>query len=161
MMKKALSVTSPNHGMALAVYFFLGIFGLLGVLGLTNDSAITRSMGEAIGDIWSTTLMISSFGCFSAALSASKARKPEYHLRSEMYFCLALALNLGFLMYVVGANFGLRGVISASLAAPFMFGALLRAWQIKHERKLIKVARAHPEEAEPVMADPRDDNERN
>lgn len=158
-MKKALSVTSPTHGMALAVYFFLGIFGLLGVFGLTNDSAITKAMGEGIGDIWSTTLMIASFGCFFSAIFASRARRPEHHLHTEMLFSLALAVNLGFLMYVVIDNFGLKGAISAFLTSPFVFGALIRAWQIWYERRLIKSARAHPEESEPVMADPRDHHE--
>lgn len=159
-MKKALSVTSPTHGMALAVYFFLGLFGLMGVLGLTQASAIAQAMGEGVGDIWSTTLMIVSFGCFSSAISAARARRPEHHLKVEMFFSLGLAANLGFLMYVVIESFGPKGIVSASLTSPFMIGALLRAGQIFLELRVIKKARAHPEVSEPVMADPRDEHER-
>jgi hypothetical protein len=114
-------------------------------------------MGEGVEDIWSTTLMIASFGCLSSALFASKARRPEYHLRSEMWFAVALGVNLSFLMYIVINAYGYVGVVSASLTTPFVVGALLRAWQIRNECNRIKEARAHPEEAEPVMADPRDD----
>lgn len=158
-MKKALSVTSPNHGMALSVYCFLGVFGLLGVFGFTDTNAVAISMGQGMGDIWTTTLMISGFGAFVSAVLASNALRPEYHLRGEMFFCLALAVNLSFLIGVVINNFGYSRMFSALLALPFIVGSLFRAWQIHYEQSLIKEARAHPEEAEPVMADPRDKDE--
>lgn len=157
-MKKPLSITSPGHAWALVTYFMLGFSGLAGVLNLNKDSAITKAMGDGVADVWSTTLMLSAFGCFAAAVAASKASRPEVNLKTEMILNWALFFNLLYLFYMILLVSGLRGFTTLLFTLLFIVGSAFRAWQIKGELKLIKVARAHPTESDPVMGDPRDEH---
>lgn len=158
-MKKALSITSPTHAWGLTSYFILGFSGLAGVFNLNQQSAVIAAMGEGVADIWSTVLMLSGFGAFAAAIAASKALKPEYNLRTEMYLNVTLFFCLGYFLYVTVSVAGWRGFTTGIFAVVFILGSLFRAIQIYLEMKLIKQARAHPTEADPVMGDPRDESE--
>jgi len=138
----------------------LGFAGLAGVLNLNKQSAVTAAMGEGVADIWSTALMLSAFGAFSAAIAASKSPTPEVNLRTEALLCVALFFNLGYFLFIVLAISGLRGFTTSIFALLFIVGSAGRAIQIWFELKLISKARAHPSEADPVMGDPRDELER-
>lgn len=159
MMKKPLSVSSPTHALAIGVYFILGFSGFVGVFRMAQESSIIKAMGPGVSDTWSTTLMIAGWGALASAFAAKKARRPEHNLKLEMLFALALGLNLSFFMGVVVANFGIRGFSTLVFAGAFAAGAIGRSIQIFLDLRLIKRARAHPEPADPVMADPRDDTE--
>lgn len=159
-MKKPLSVSSPTHAIALAVYFMLGFSGFMGVFNLSNASRVVQAMGEGNSDVWATTLMIGGWGALTSAIAAKKARRPEYNLRLEKIFCLTIFVNLSYYTCILLTNFGDRGISTALFSATFALGALFRAIQLFFERRLIKRARANPEPAEPVMADPRDESDR-
>jgi hypothetical protein len=159
-MKKPLSVSSPTHAIALSVYFMLGWAGFLGVFNLSAESATIQAMGPVLEDVWATTLMIGGWGALSAAVAAKKARRPEYNLRTEKIFCLALFINLTYFTYVALSSFGARGFSIAVFAMTFALGTFARAVQLFFERRLIARARANPEQADPVMADPRDESDR-
>lgn len=154
--RKPLSITSPNHAVALANYFFLGLSGVLLVIG-SNANAMSRAMGEAIADIWGVTLAMSAFFAFFSALAARKARRPEYNLKMEMYACVGLTLNLAFFMVCIGVRFGVAGLTTLMFALAFGVGFAWRVFQIIQEQRLIKKARANPHESDPVMADPRNE----
>jgi hypothetical protein len=156
-MKKPLSITSPAHAWALVIYMMLGFSGLGGVLNLNNESAVTKSMGEGVADVWSTTLMLIGFGLFAAAVAASRTMRPEVNLRVEMILCTALFFNLTFFLVKLLEVAQSRAFTTFVFTLIFILGAGGRAWQINHEMGLIKKARAHPTEADPVMGDPRDD----
>jgi len=154
--RKPLSITSPNHAVALANYFFLGLSGALLVIGNTPN-AMSRAMGESIADVWGVTLSMGAFLAFFAALAAKKARRPEYNLKIEMYSCIGLTLNLTFFMVAVGARFGIAGITTLMFALAFAVGFGWRVFQIMSEQRLLKKARANPHESDPVMADPRNE----
>lgn len=153
-MKKPLAITSPNHAVALANYFFLGLSGVAMVIG-NNPNAMSRAMGEGIADIWGVTLAMSAFFAFFSALAARKARRPEYNLKMEMFACIGLTLNIAFFMIAVGTRFGISGLTTLMFALAFGVGFAWRVFQIAKEQTLIKKARANPHESDPVMADPR------
>lgn len=157
-MKKPLSITSPGHAWSLVTYFMLGLTGLSGVLSLNKQSGVIAFMGEGVADVWSTTLMLAGWGAFASAIGAMKADRPEVNLKTEMLLCYALFFNLVFFFYVVLTSSGLKGLNTALFTLLFIVGSVFRAWQIKGELRLIKAARAHPSEADPVMGDPRDDD---
>jgi hypothetical protein len=138
----------------------LGLSGFFAVFGLSKSSGIIQAMGEGPSDVWATTLMIGGWGALASAIAAKKARKPEHNLRLEKIFCIALFLNLSFFVYMTLLHFGPRGFSSVMFASTFALGFLFRAVQLFLERRLIKRAREHPEPADPVMADPRDDSVR-
>jgi len=156
-MKKPLSITSPTHAWALVTYMMLGFSGLGGVLNLNKESAVTKAMGEGVADVWSTTLMLIGFGLFAAAVAASRAPRPEVNLKVEMILCVALAANLVFFLVKLVEVSQSRAFTTFVFALIFIIGSGGRAWQIYYEMGLIKKARAHPTEADPVMGDPRDD----
>lgn len=155
--KKPLSITSPNHAVALAIYFVLGLSGLLSVLSPTNTGAMARAAGENIADVWAVTLCMTSWLAFASALAAKKARKPEYNLKMEMWACIGLTINLLYFMLMVGIRFGSAGVTSLAFGAAFAIGFGWRALQIAGEQRLLRKARANPHESGPVMADPRNE----
>lgn len=161
-MKKALSVTSPDHAVALAAYFVLALFGLVGVFHLTKSSSIFNAFPEGMADVWSTTLMISAGGSFLSALSAKRSRRPDDYLRMEMIFTLGLGVNLSYLMHVVSTSFGGSGFFTIAFAGAFALGSFARALQIYFDKRRVRKARANPKtESVPVLADPRDvDTER-
>lgn len=158
-MKKPLSVTSPTHAVALAVYFILGLLGTFYLLKLSASSALAASLGP-FADVWGTSLMVSGFGAFASAIAAGKSKSPESNLRLEMLFTLGLAISMGLFSYLAVRAFGMMAVTSIIQAVAFGTGALFRSIQIFFEVRLIGRARAHPSESEPVMGDPRDEPER-
>ena len=155
-MKRPLSITSPTHAWALVTYFILGFSGLAGILNFNSQSSVIAAMGDGVADIYSTILLLSGWGCFVAAIVASKSLKPEYLLLIEMYLCMTIFVDLSFFLCKAIEVAGWRGFTTALFAVIFVAGSALRAWQIRYELKLIRVARAHPSEADPVMGDPRD-----
>lgn len=159
-MKRALSVTSPTHAVALAVYFILGLLGLFYVLKLSSSSALAQAMGPGVADVWGTSLMICGFGSFFSAIAAGKSKNPEANLRLEMLFTLGLFFNMALFSYMVINGFGMMAITSVVQALAFGIGSLLRSIQIFFEVRLIGRARAHPTESDPVMGDPRDGHER-
>lgn len=160
-MKKPLSITSPDHAIALSMYFMLGLSGLLGVLHLNRSSGVTQSMGEPMSDVFSTTLMIFGFVAFSSAMSAKKRRRPENSLTYEMYACAGIAVNLAYFLAIVFINFGPRGFQTGSFALIFVVGCTWRFFQIISEKKAIKKARASQVTSdESILADPREEHDR-
>lgn len=159
-MKKPLSVTSPIHAVALAVYFILGLMGLFYVLGISSSSALAQALNHGMGDVWGTSLMVAGFGAFLSAIAASRASSPEGNLRLEMIFAFAMSISMFLFTYLVSKTFGMVAVTSILQSVALGLGCLLRSVQIFFELRLIKRARAHPSEADPVMGDPRDEPER-
>jgi hypothetical protein len=155
--KKPLSITSPNHAVALAVYFILGLSGLLTALGPDGTGAMARSAGDNISDVWAVTLCMSSWLALGSALAAKRARKPEYNLKMEMWACIGLTVNLLAFIIAVSMRFGFAGITSLTFGAAFALGFGWRVVQIISERNLLKKARANPHESGPVMADPRNE----
>lgn len=154
-MTKPLSVTSPTHAVALAVYFILGLLGAFYVLKLSSSSALATAMGP-IADVWGTTLLVSGFGAFFSAIAAGRAKSPEANLRLEMLFTLGLFFAMGLFAYLAVVAFGTMAITSIVQALAFGLGALFRSVQIFFEVRLIRLAKAHPTSA-PVMGDPRDE----
>lgn len=158
-MKKPLSVTSPTHAVALAVYFILGLLGLFYVLDFSSSSALAEAMGQ-FSDVWGTSLMVGGFGAFFSAIAAGRARLPESNLRLEMLFTASLSISMGLFTYLIVQSFGMMAITSVVQAIAFGLGTLFRSIQIFFEVRLIRLARAHPSESDPVMGDPRDEHER-
>jgi hypothetical protein len=160
-MKKPLSITSPDHAIALSMYFMLGLSGLLGVLNLNKTSGAYEAMGDLMSDVFSTTLMIFGFVAFFSAMSAKKRRRPENSLTYEMYACAGIAVDLLYFLSIVFINFGSRGFSTGSFAMIFVVGSSWRFFQIISEQKAIKKARASQVTAdESLLADPREDHDR-
>lgn len=156
-MKKPLSITSPDHGIALAMYFMLGFGGLGLILNKTSGSAarMVSTYGLMVTDIWAVTLMICGFTAFFAAVAAKYSPRPEHNLWAEMYACIGLFFNLGFFIHLVLTTIG---VGSIAFLLPFFIGSGFRALQIFLEQRLIRKARLHPRQSDPMLADPRDDD---
>lgn len=156
-MIKPLSVTSPNHAVALSTYFILGFFGFLGVFNVGKQSSIFLALGEGISDVWATTLMIGGWGALAAALGATRARRPEHNMRLEKIFCVALFLNFAYLSWVVFHHFGEKGFFTLMCGVAFSVGCGLRVVQLWFERRKIIKSRQHPQVVTPeVLADPND-----
>jgi len=159
-MKKPLAITSPDHAVALSLYFMLGLTGLFGVLNFNRSSSIIEAMGPVVADVWSTTLMIAGFSAFMSALSAKRSRRPEWGLLYEALGCAGLTLNMGWFLAIVSINFGARGFTSASFAMIFLVGCGLRVWQIWREHRLLRKARCNPTVSDDqLLADPREEHD--
>lgn len=158
-MKKPLSITSPDHAVALANYFILGFAGMLFVINKEAGGSrlIERVAGLGVADVWATTLMIFGFMAFVSALSARRARRPENSIRFEMYACIGLFLNLGFFTGIILAG-SASAITTMSFAATFAVGAGFRVVQIFVEQRRVKLARRHPVESDSVLADPREEH---
>lgn len=156
-MKKPLSITSPNHAVALASYFMLGMAGLTYVLN--KDSGVGKLLvatnGHLVADIWSISLMAFGFAAFGSAVTAKFSPRPEHHLRLEMWACVALSIDLLHLVFLIVERSGPAGI---SFVVPFLLGAVFRAIQIFFEQRLLKRARQHPMKSDSVLADPRDEH---
>ena len=148
--------------MALAAYFFLGFLGVFAILTFSNsENNIAKAMGEPMVNVWAVTLTISAFGCLISAVAAARAYRPENNLRLEMIFSIGLFFNLAYLCCVIINGFGLpRGILSVAAFGAFGVGALFRAIQIWVERGKLKKARLHPVQADPVLADPHEIDDR-
>lgn len=157
-MKKPLSITSPNHAVAVSLYAMLGLTGLLGVANINRTSPVYSFMGPVMADVWFTTLMIFGFAAAIAAMGAKKARRPENALTYEMFACAGLVVNMAYFIYIVWTFFP-AGLASSTFATVFVFGFTLRAVQIWREQRIIKKARANPSVSDdPLLADPREDD---
>jgi hypothetical protein len=157
--RKPLSITSPDHAIALSCYFMLGFFGFIFVAGGANSSSFPRAVGEAITDIWGTTVMLAGLGAFLAAVTIRKTSRPEHNLWVEMWFDWALFAGLGFFAAVTWVTYGAQAISLFIFGAIFSIGALLRAIQIIREQRILAMARAHARESDPVLADPREDRQ--
>ena len=154
-MKKALSVTSPDHAVGLSAYFVLGLFGLAGVFNLSKTSSIFNAFPPGMDDVWSTTLWMAGWGALFSAVMARRVRRPDDYLRSEMIFCVGLGINLSYLLSVIIPAFGNRGFFTTFFAGAFALGAFARALQIFFDRRKVRKARANPDtQSVPVLADP-------
>jgi hypothetical protein len=156
-MRKPLSITSPDHAVALSLYFIIGVSGVL--LTLNKDQGGGRLMalfgGAGLTNIWAVTLAAFGFGAFFASLSARKASRPERSIRVEMWMCIGLFLDLGFFFYAIVSLLGLAGLVTGSFSFAIALGTGLRAIQILVEQRRLRQAREHPLKSDPVLADPR------
>lgn len=141
-MKKPLSITSPTHAVALAVYFILGILGLFYTVGVTKSNALAAAVGQGLTDLWGASLMICGFGAFLSAIAAGRARAPEANLRLEMIFCIGLFLNMGLFMYIAYEAVGAMALGAIVQAGAFGVGSFFRALQIAVEQRMIKKAKS-------------------
>ncbi len=157
MKNRPLSITSPNHAVALSVYGIIGLSGLLFVVKVTTDSVMHRAAGGAITDVWGTVLMIAGFAAFFSAQFAKRSSKPEHNLRVEMFADIALFVSLGYASVMIFKELGPAAITTGLWTIAFSLGTLLRAAQIFFEVRLLKKARAHPKTSAPVLADPREE----
>jgi CDP-diglyceride synthetase len=155
-LRKPLSITSPDHAWALAIYLMLA--GAITIIGNNTTSAIYRAAGENVADVWGTLVMVFAGSALISAITARRSRTPETNMLLEMWACWGLSANLFFFCWKIWERFGEAAQSSLTFGGIFAVGALLRALQIIHERMIIKKARAFPVKSDPVLADPREDN---
>lgn len=146
-MKPPLTITSPTNALAVGIYAMTAFSGFMLIVNLSQVPSIETQFGEAVGDMWSTVMLIAASAAVYACLSAPKRRDLDTSLAIEFWSCVSLCT----LMVILELSlFPYRTPAGNFMTTSFGFGLIFlvafgfRARQIKRERKAVRAFRNGP-----------------
>lgn len=138
-MKRFFTVTSPNNAVATASYAMMTFYGVAFTVGDPLGPI------QALGDMWSTMLLISAAAATVAVLTSPRRRDPDRSLIIEFWSCITLCLLFVWLLLSLSTWRTETGAIAwntGALSLIFVISFAARIFQIRNDRKALRVYRA-------------------
>lgn len=138
-MKRFFTVTSPTNSLAVAIYCMFTFYGVMFLI--SPGSGIIAALGNG----WSTLVLIGGSAAVYATLSAPRRRDPGQSLVIEFWACVLLCTLMGWLLGFLlsyRSDTGQFATTTFGLGLIFFIAFIARAIQIIHDRKALKKFRA-------------------
>lgn len=132
-MNKAVTITTPTHALAVAIYFFQAALGICHILDLATAKSMTELTGPIVADLWALALIMSGIAAAGAVLTAHAT--PVRALQIEFWAVLTIgALNVGYeLSLAFGMGLG-EALTTQLFTTSVAIGCIARAVQARRDR---------------------------
>lgn len=132
-MNKPVTITTPTHALAVAIYFFQAALGICQILDLATAKAMIGIVGQIPTDLWALLLIMAGIMAAFSVLTAHKT--PVRALQIEFWSVLTVGLlNVCYeLSLLVGMGLG-EALTTQLFTTSVAIGCIARAMQARRDR---------------------------